>query len=74
MLYEEQTETREGVCQAGHVRKRIAKRGNNQKSEKREEELGNVRREVREEKGTSGRCEVRGRKENAGKKKRRGGQ
>ena len=31
MLYEEQTETREGVCQAGHVRKRIAKRGNNQK-------------------------------------------
>ena len=54
------------------LERELQREGITKKSEKREEELGNVRREVREEKGTSGRCEVRGRKENAGKKRRRG--
>ena len=54
--------------------KEYCKEGITQKSENREEELGNVRREVREEKGTSGRCEVRWRKENVRKERRRRGQ
>ena len=56
------------------LERELLREGITKKSEKREEELGNVRREVREEKGTSGRCEVRGRKEGVGKKRRRGGQ